>query len=302
MRKAILIALTSTTVFASDCSGSDWIGAIEQAEIAMRRGELANAEQILNSTVDQAKSKYGRSSTALDQPLELLAQVYEREKRYADAASVEQQRIDIWTEVSGDSGVAVGRVLHQLSSVEQHAGNFPAAESNARRALAIMTAEFAGKPPAAQAAADLADVLIAENHTEEAVEMLESAEKIFGPASMLGAGIAARRAAILKQPAPVQSVTVYKIGGEVSPPRIRTHVEPEYSEEAQTHKLGGTVQLNIVVDAAGIPTQIAVLRPVGMGLDEKAVEAVSQWRFAPAMKNGTPVPVSIQVEVSFHSL
>ena len=76
--------------------------------------------------------------------------------------------------------------------------------------------------------------------------------------------------------------------------------EPEYSEEAQKAKWQGAVLLSLVVDATGKPTNIRVVRPLGLGLDEKAIEAVKTWRFEPAMKNGHPVAVQIAVEVDFH--
>jgi TonB family protein len=280
----------------------------------MNHGELVNAEQILNSAIDQAKAKSGSNSTALDEPLQMLAQVYQREKRYADAAAAEQQRLEIWTEAVGENGVMVARILQQLSAVEVQGSNFSDAESNSRRALAIMTAAFVDKPPAAQAAVDLADVLAAESRKDEAEQMLALAEKTFetslGPTSMLAAGITVRRAMILKQLgrtaeadqlAKPQSPTVYR-ANQATPPRIQSRVEPEYSEEARKGKLQGSIQLSLVVDLTGTPTQVAVLRPLGMGLDEKAIEAVSQWKFTPGQKNGTPVPVYTQVEITFHLL
>jgi TonB family protein len=78
--------------------------------------------------------------------------------------------------------------------------------------------------------------------------------------------------------------------------------EPEYSEEARKAKFQGTVMLAIVVDTDGKAKEIRVLRPLGMGLDEKAVEAVQKWRFKPGQKDGHPVPVRANVEVSFRLL
>lgn len=85
-------------------------------------------------------------------------------------------------------------------------------------------------------------------------------------------------------------------------PRILSKVEPEYSEEARKGKLQGSVLLSVVIDSTGAPTQIAILRPLGMGLDEAAIAAVSQWKFSPGTKNGTPVPVFSQIEMTFHLL
>jgi periplasmic protein TonB len=59
------------------------------------------------------------------------------------------------------------------------------------------------------------------------------------------------------------------------------------------------VTVNLVVDTHGLPQNVRVIRGVGMGLDEKAKEAVSQYRFKPAMENGHPVPVQVNVEVNF---
>lgn len=95
---------------------------------------------------------------------------------------------------------------------------------------------------------------------------------------------------------------VYRIGGGVSQPMILSKTEPEYSEEARKAKYQGTVVLMIIVDEHGLPQNIRVIRPLGLGLDEKAIEAVQKWRFRPAMKDGHPVKVEATVEVNFRLL
>ncbi len=94
----------------------------------------------------------------------------------------------------------------------------------------------------------------------------------------------------------------FRIGGGVSAPVPIFKVEPEYSEEARKAKYQGTVLLAIVVDESGKTANVRVLRPLGMGLDEKAVEAVMKWRFRPGYKDGKPVSVMAQVEVNFRLL
>ena len=94
----------------------------------------------------------------------------------------------------------------------------------------------------------------------------------------------------------------YHIGGEVSAPTLISKTEPEYSEEARKAKYSGSVLLSIVVGVDGLPRDIKVVRPLGLGLDEKAIEAVMKWRFRPGMKGGRAVPVQAQVEVSFRLL
>jgi periplasmic protein TonB len=94
----------------------------------------------------------------------------------------------------------------------------------------------------------------------------------------------------------------YRIGGEVSAPVLVSKVEPEYSEEARKAKYSGEVLLSIVVDANGTPRDIHVVRPLGLGLDEKAIEAVMKWRFRPGIKGGRPVATQAQVIVNFRLL
>ncbi len=91
----------------------------------------------------------------------------------------------------------------------------------------------------------------------------------------------------------------YSIGGDVSAPQLIYQVDPEFSEEARKAKFQGEVLVHLIVDASGRPTQVRVIRPVGMGLDEKAREAVAQYKFRPARKGGQPVPVELNVAVNF---
>jgi len=92
---------------------------------------------------------------------------------------------------------------------------------------------------------------------------------------------------------------VFRVGGGVSAPRPIYDPDPEYSEEARRAKYQGTVLLWVIVGPDGRPRDIRVQRSLGMGLDEKAIEAVRQWKFEPSMKDGHPVAVQVNIEVSF---
>jgi protein TonB len=95
---------------------------------------------------------------------------------------------------------------------------------------------------------------------------------------------------------------VFVAGGGVSAPALTFQVDPEYSEEARKAKYSGVVVLSIEVDQSGHTRNLHVAKGVGLGLDEKAIEAVKQWRFKPGLKNGKPVIVRAQVEVNFRLL
>jgi TonB family protein len=92
----------------------------------------------------------------------------------------------------------------------------------------------------------------------------------------------------------------YHVGGGVSAPKKIYDPDPDYSEEARKAKYQGTCVLYVVVGPDGKPRDIRVSRTLGLGLDEKAIEAVKTWRFEPATKDGKPVAVAINIEVTFH--
>jgi periplasmic protein TonB len=92
---------------------------------------------------------------------------------------------------------------------------------------------------------------------------------------------------------------VFRVGGGVSAPKVVYQPDPEYSEEARKAKYQGVCVLSLIVGPDGKPRDVKVARSLGLGLDEKAIEAVNQWKFEPAQKDGRPVAVAINVEVTF---
>lgn len=95
---------------------------------------------------------------------------------------------------------------------------------------------------------------------------------------------------------------VEQIGGDVSQPRPMFKREPEYSQTARLMHYNGSVLFSLIIDQHGIPIHIRLLRGIGYGLDEKAAQTVSTWRFRPAMRNGKPVAVKANIEVNFRLL
>jgi TonB family protein len=95
---------------------------------------------------------------------------------------------------------------------------------------------------------------------------------------------------------------VFHVGGGISAPLLLFKVEPEYSEEARKAKYQGTVTLYVEIDPSGRAQNIKVVRSLGLGLDERAMEAVKKWKFKPGYKDGRPVTVAATVEVNFRLL
>ena len=92
---------------------------------------------------------------------------------------------------------------------------------------------------------------------------------------------------------------VYKVGGDVSAPKAIYAPDPEYSDKARKKKKNGSVILSVVVGTDGLPRDIKVKNKLGYDLDKNAVETLKKWRFTPAMRNGQPVAVALDVEMTF---
>lgn len=96
-----------------------------------------------------------------------------------------------------------------------------------------------------------------------------------------------------------QGGEVYNVGGSVRPPIATYAPDPEYPEDLRKAKLSGNVLVSLIVDPAGQPQNVHIARGLGNEFDQKAVEAVQQYRFKPATRNGEPVSTHLNVEVDF---
>lgn len=96
-----------------------------------------------------------------------------------------------------------------------------------------------------------------------------------------------------------EEAKVAKVGGDVSPPRATFAPYPDYSEIARQAKYQANSVLWLVIGVDGVPQDIRIAKPAGMGLDEQAVKVVQTWKFDPAKNHGSPVAVQINVEVKF---
>jgi TonB family protein len=91
-------------------------------------------------------------------------------------------------------------------------------------------------------------------------------------------------------------------GTPTKPPSVISKIDPAYSEEARQAKYNGSVSIQVIIDQDGFPIKLRIVHPIGLGLDEKALEALKQWRFNPANRGGEPVPYQATVEITFRLL
>jgi TonB family protein len=94
---------------------------------------------------------------------------------------------------------------------------------------------------------------------------------------------------------------IYRIGEDgASAPIVLQKNDPKYPEEACRAAREGTVGLSLIVSSGGRAQEVKVIHPLGLGLDEAAVQAIRTWKFKPAVKDGKPVPVYGIIEVYYH--
>jgi TonB family protein len=98
-----------------------------------------------------------------------------------------------------------------------------------------------------------------------------------------------------------QTEDVYDLGPDVAPPRIIKQVAPRPSA-GRGVKVVGSVTIALVVSSKGMPKDLHVLKGLDKEVDQSAVEAVEQWRFAPAQRDRKPIAVRITLEIAFHEM
>jgi periplasmic protein TonB len=91
----------------------------------------------------------------------------------------------------------------------------------------------------------------------------------------------------------------YRPGSGITPPTLEREVKPIYSEEGRRRGVEGDVVLEVVIRSNGTVGAVRVVKSLGAGLDQRAIDAVRQWRFSPARRFGTPVDVLVEVAVEF---
>lgn len=128
------------------------------------------------------------------------------------------------------------------------------------------------------------------------IELLPAAAAVFAELNAFPPDLA-----VASQSLPRYS-NVFRVGSGISAPVPTYKREPEYTREAGKNNIQGRVVLYVEVDPTGHTRNIKVIRSLGYGLDEKAIEAVSQWEFRPGMKDGKPVTVAATIEVNFSLL
>ncbi len=205
-----------------------------------------------------------------------LAEVYGLTKDWSDQEKTFEQLGAIWGNTAGpDSPIVAHYVLAQAIAYER-AGDFASADAMEQKAIPVLNQLYGQNSWAVKFALQKSSRLQSKlGNEEKSKEMTREA------------------APIMRGVDPGRSVTA---------PRLLSKVEPTYAEQARKARYEGTVVLRVVVSPEGTVEEPSIVMPLGLGLDEKAIEAVKKWRFEPGTKDGKPVAVVANVEVNFHLL
>ncbi len=208
-------------------------------------------------------------------------------KRYNEAMPLYQRALDIRTKAFGTADARVAEVLVAMAQLKNDEGSYQSA----------LKAADASGPSASLTATALesyAGYLDSHDRAAEAGPLLNRAKEIRATrVQQIGSRTGA---------SPGLTGKAARVGSGVTPPKVTYKVEPEYTDQASSEKLSGTVILMMEVGTDGLAHNIQLKQGIGSGLDEKAAEALMLWRFTPATKDGQPITVAATVEVNFKLL
>ncbi len=239
-------------------------------ELERRRGNAAEAETLYQAAA-QALGGRPEAATAL--------------LRLGTAAAIRKdfaKAMQYFEQAKHADSTQAGLSMMWMAVVRQAEQNINEADALFRGAIAL---QDPNSPDAAVTRKVFAQFLRQQGREEEAGELERSSAASPNP-----------------RPNATPTAGVYRIGGDVKPPVLIEKKEPEYTEEARLAKLAGTSVLSVEIWPDGLAHNPRIVRSIGLGLDEKAIDAIRQWRFRPGTKEGQPVAVAATIEVNFKLL
>ncbi len=289
----------------------------DSADAAVRLRKFDVAQKLLEAALAIRGEDKGQQSVEYGVGLIKLGDFQRRRNQPQAAESLYQNAI----QVLGDRPEAAAALIH-LGVVALGARNFQVAfdyfqhaqrVDPAQAGVALMwmgvARERSGAIPEAEALYKQALGIQDPNSSQAATTMRVYAQFLRsqsrpGEAADLDARATAVQNARVAISNPKLSEGVYRMGHAITPPSLLQKVEPEYSEEARIAKVTGTVVVDAEIGTDGVARNIHIKRGIGMGLDEKAIEAVQQWRFRPGTRinDGEPIPVLVTIEINFRLL
>jgi TonB family protein len=262
------------------------------ARLYRAQGDLAKPEDLYREALREAEAAFDSQSPDLAHYFNEVGRYYHARRKYDLAGEYYRKAFALRVKIFGKEHAEVADSINNLAVLYENQAQNDKAEVYYQYALKIR--EQALGPDHVQTIETLehyARLLNKMSRSEEAGKLLERSRTY--------------RAARVEELASNQQMPAGEVvdpGPGIQPPELEERVEPEYTEEARIARHEGSVALQADISTDGRATNFRLLRSLGLGLDEKAVEAVRQWAFKPARQGKKNVAFRAVLEIHFRVL
>jgi len=316
---------------AADGKPAGWRQAMASGEQALAAQDYEAAEDYFQQALDAAEASAAGPETV--EALVRLARVYRRQGDFAKPEGLYRRALSAAEEVYGAKTADYARVLNETGRYYHTRRKYTQAGEYYRKAFALRVRALGREhPEVAGSINNLAVLFENQGRHDKAAVYYETALKIrketLGPqhpetvvtmehfarllrkmqrvaeAEKLEAVTRPLRTQWVREMSgePVALDVVTDAGPRVKPPELKQEIEPRYTQEARIARHEGRVLLEADISAGGTVHNIRLVESLGLGLDERAVEAARQWRFRPARKDGDKVAMRATLEINFRLL
>lgn len=252
-------------------------------------GDLAKPENLYEEAITIAEKAHGAMSLEFAAYLNEAGRYFHSRRKYPRAEALYRTAFANRVKHLGKEHADVAESINNLGVLYENEALYDKAEVYYRSALEIREKALGPEHDATVVTAEhYARLLVKMNRAKDAQPLLERA------AAVRARHVAAATTAV--------SGEVFRAGSGVRPARLSENTDPEYTEEARIARHEGTVVMQAVIMPDGGVADLKLVQSLGLGLDEKAVEAVQSWKFDPALKGNTRVPFRVSLEVNFRIL
>lgn len=253
-------------------------------------GDLARPEDLYRQAEQPAEAAWGRESAEYGAFLNEVGRYYHRRRKLETAERFYLDGFGVRVRVLGKDHPDVAESIVNLAILYENLSRNQKAETYYRTALEIRERVLGATDLRTVAAKEhFARLLHGMQQHEEAARLEQEARAVRAPLLAQMAGERIELAAL-----PIAEVD--------RAPELLERTEPEYTEEAFIGRTQGSVGIHVEIDAEGVPRNLRVVRPLGLGLDEQALTALKQWHFRPARKDGANVACRVIYEINFSLL
>ena len=259
---------------------------VHMARLYRVQGDFAKPETIYRDALDAAEAAHGAQDSEYARYLHEVGGYYHARRKYDLAEEYYKKAFALRVKTLGREHVDVAQSINDLGVLYENQARLDKAEVYFPHALSIRE-KLLG--------ADHLDTIATAEHFARLLNKLQQGEKA---QALLNRAKRVRQERVSRYNGPAGQLSEIYTSQEVRrQPELRDRVEPEYTDEARIARHEGTVLLQVAIDSEGRARSFRLLRSLGLGLDEKAVEAVRQWTFRPARKDGKRVAVVTNIEI-----